>query len=473
MELLEHGTDKGERCGTVMNQQDVMRETPTVRLGQRLRRARLARNLTQGEVAKNQFSVSYVSAVERGQIRPSLGALERLAERLQVPVTDLLGDTDLEARFTSPSESREASIERYRDDVDSRVREAQVLGFQGETDDAISMLQRLANQQLSSRESAMVHWHLARVFAKAGRADEARREAAIALPFAERLNDRNLTERIRAQLAEAYAQMGNSALALDNYRNCLRAIDDGAIADPAFELSVLFNMGAQYAQTGDVERAIESLRKAADLTEAVANPERMGAVYWSLSQAYSSRGDPAQARGYGLRAIAAYEQAENRNLIGQTFNRLGRAYAQAGQVEDALTQLRAAHEMATAQQDARGIAEAQRSLALVYLQEQRVDEAAQAAQEAIERAEMVGDARQRADSLLVLAQVQEQRGEHAAAEHSFSESVDLLRAAEATDRLREAYAQYSEFLERRGESKRAYEMLKQAYRPSGRGAVTI
>src|SRR5215831_18854781 len=48
--------------------------TTTVRLGQRLRQARLARNLTQSEVAASQFSVSYISAVERGQIRPSLGA---------------------------------------------------------------------------------------------------------------------------------------------------------------------------------------------------------------------------------------------------------------------------------------------------------------------------------------------------------------------------------------------------------------
>lgn len=456
-----------------MNQQEVMRETPTVRLGQRLRRARLARNLTQGEVAKNQFSVSYVSAVERGQIRPSLGALEKLAERLQVPVTDLLGDTDLEARFTSPAEAREASIERYRDDVDNRVREAQVLAYQGHVEDSIAMLQRLAGQQLSSRESATVHWQLARSYAAGDHADEARREAAIALPFAERLNDRNLTERIRSQLADAYSQMGNSALALDNYRNCLRAIDDGAITDPAFELTVLFNIGSQHAQMGDFERAIENLRKAADLTAEVASPERMGAVYWGLSLAYSGKGDAAQARSYALRAIATYENAENRRLIGQIYNRLGRAYAQAGEVDQALAQLRAAHELATAQQDTHGVAEAQRSLALVYLQEQRVEEAAQAAANALEHAETAGDARQRADSLLVIAQVQEQRGEHAAAERSYSQAIDLLQDADATERLRDAYAAYSEFLERRGESKRAYEMLKQAYRPSGRGAVTI
>lgn len=456
-----------------MSQQDVMRETPTIRLGQRLRRARLARNLTQGEVAKNQFSVSYVSAVERGQIRPSLGALERLAERLQVPVTDLLSDTDLEARFSSVAESREPGIERYRDDVDNRVREAQVLTFQGQTNDAISLLQRLANQPLSTRESAIVRWRLAHAYAVAGHAEDARREAASALPFAERLNDRNLVERIRNELGEAHAALGSHALALDNYRACLRAIEDGAITDPAFELEVLFNIGSQFGHLGEFEHAIEHLRKAAELSAEVANPERMGAVYWSLSQAYGTKGDATQSRMYALRSIAAYEQVDNRRHIAQILNRLGRAYAQSGQVEEALAQLRAANDMATAQQDTHGIAEAQRSLALVYLQEKRVSEASRAAQDALERSEASGDARQHADSLLVLAQVQEQKHEFAAAERNYNSAVELLQGAESSERLREAYAAFSEFLERRGESKRAYEMLKQAYRSTGRGSVTI
>src|SRR5260370_40661213 len=107
--------------------ESAMRETSTMRLGQRLRRARLARNLTQGGVARNQFSVSYVSAVERGQIRPSLGALEKLAERLQVPLTYRVGGGGLDKLGPSPAESREASNERVMDAIDAKLREAQIL----------------------------------------------------------------------------------------------------------------------------------------------------------------------------------------------------------------------------------------------------------------------------------------------------------------------------------------------------------
>src|SRR5215472_1882833 len=98
---------------------DPSRES-TLRLGHRLRRARLNRNLTQGEVARNQFSVSYVSAVERGQIRPSLGALEKLAERLQVPVTELLSEGEFEMRYAAPAaDHREGASDRHREEIEN------------------------------------------------------------------------------------------------------------------------------------------------------------------------------------------------------------------------------------------------------------------------------------------------------------------------------------------------------------------
>lgn len=453
-----------------MNQQDAMRETSTMRLGQRLRRARLARNLTQGEVARNQFSVSYVSAVERGQIRPSLGALEKLAERLQVPITDLLGEGELDTKYLpAAGEARESGAERLRDEIDARLREAQVLTYQGKADEAAGILLRLTHQQLSQREAALVHWRLAYVYVEQGRGEDARREVAEAMPSAERLGDRELVERLRNELGNAYALLHSHAMALDNYRACLQAIEDGAIKDPSFELNVLYNVGSQYWYMAEYDSAVDYLRKAAELTADVVDPSRMGAVYWALSLAYSGKGDHPMAKLYAVRSIAAYEQAGNRRLVAQVYNRLGRAFAQAGQINDAMVQLRTAYELASAQQDTRGIAEAQRSLAAVYLQEGQLDAATSAAEEALERAEVSGDRIQRAESLLVVANVLERKEQHDAAERNFNQAIELLRETDSPEHLRDAYAQYSEFLEQRGESKRAYEMLKQAYRSTTHG----
>src|SRR2546427_10307703 len=59
-------------------------------VGAKLREARLARKFTQSKLARPDFSVSYVSAIERGQIHPSLRALEIFAQRLGISSSDLL-----------------------------------------------------------------------------------------------------------------------------------------------------------------------------------------------------------------------------------------------------------------------------------------------------------------------------------------------------------------------------------------------
>src|SRR6476661_1735082 len=62
-------------------------------LGQRLRQARRQRGLTQDAIAQPEFTKSYVSAVERGKARPSLKALELMARRLGIPMSELLAIT--------------------------------------------------------------------------------------------------------------------------------------------------------------------------------------------------------------------------------------------------------------------------------------------------------------------------------------------------------------------------------------------
>src|SRR6266853_3509066 len=61
-------------------------------VGAKLREARQAKKYTQSQLAAPDFSVSYISAIERGQIHPSLRALEILARRLDLSSTYLLSE---------------------------------------------------------------------------------------------------------------------------------------------------------------------------------------------------------------------------------------------------------------------------------------------------------------------------------------------------------------------------------------------
>lgn len=452
------------------------RDNAAVRLGQRLRRARLARNLTQGEVAKNQFSVSYVSAVERGQIRPSLGALEKLAERLQVPVTDLLGDGEEPRVLAATSERRDTGADRQRDEWEWRLLEAQRIIGAGRPEalnDAIESLSRLTTRAAGAREQAQALLQLTRAFLQAGRADEARDAAQRGLGVAERTGDHDLTERLRFELGLAYAHLQSYPLAAETFSRGLQAADDGAVRDPLFRMNVLLQLGGSARQLGHQDEAVRYLEQAADASRDAVNPRTMAQAYAAMSQSYAAKGDVVSARYYAIRSVAAYDEARGRRQIAAVHAQYGRALAQAGDLSAALRELETARDIAVAQQDAAGIAEGQRALATLYLRENRLAEAEQAAQESSAQAEMTRDPVQRAETLVTLAQVQEHKGDVEGAERMFSEAIDLLQSANAPDLLSATYGEFSQFYERRGDDRRAFEMLKHAHSLTARAALPI
>src|SRR5947209_19270945 len=75
------------------------------RVGTNIGEVRTKLGMTQAHLAAPEFSISYISAIERGKIRLSLKALSILARRLDVPLTFLLAG--------SPSGASEARAIGY------------------------------------------------------------------------------------------------------------------------------------------------------------------------------------------------------------------------------------------------------------------------------------------------------------------------------------------------------------------------
>jgi tetratricopeptide (TPR) repeat protein len=402
-----------------------------------------------------------------------LGALERLAERLHVPITDLLGENELETRPVRYGEPRESALERISDENEARLRQAQVLYYQGKLNDAVELLMGTSVQRLSQRETALSHLQLAQCYLALERGEDARREAAQGVIISERLGDLELTERLRTALGEAYARLHSPELALEQFRAALASLDTAEDYDSSFRLELLTSAGTQAIVIGQIDQAIAYLQEAAAVAADVAEPERLGSAYWALSEAHRARNDHAQARYYAVRSIAAFEEGRTRTLVTSAFSRLGRALALNNQESDALQRLNTAHEFAAAQHDISGMAEVERNLASVYLQQHLLDDALSTSKSALAHAETTSDKALQADALLVLARVHETRDEAADANASYERAIALLTETGATERLRTAYEQFSAFLESRGEKERAFDMLKQAYRTSGRAGAAI
>jgi tetratricopeptide (TPR) repeat protein len=70
---------------------------------------------------------------------------------------------------------------------------------------------------------------------------------------------------------------------------------------------------------------------------------------------------------------------------------------------------------------------------------------------------------QHSETLLVQARVLEAQRDADGARKAFEEAIALQEAADATQYLSDAYKQFSDFLERRGDNAHALELLKKAW----------
>src|SRR5437870_4152462 len=107
-------------------------------VGAKLRAARQAKRYTQSKLAWPDFSVSYISAIERGQIHPSLRALEILARRLDLPSTQLLPEHSQDGSSSGASRSDPMNEEAL---TELALLEAQISILQGEAVQAIAKLE--------------------------------------------------------------------------------------------------------------------------------------------------------------------------------------------------------------------------------------------------------------------------------------------------------------------------------------------
>lgn len=449
-------------AGRAPKEAPALEPTPAQKMGKRLREARLRLNMTQSEVAGEQFSVSYISAVERGQIRPSLGALEQLSERLEVPLAELVSDERLSEMATTGG--RETIAERRQEEAEAKLRTAQIQIHQGKSQDALDTLRSVNTTHLTGYPATELRRLLAYCYIELDQPEEARKEAMEGLAIAERTGDEEMRTRLRNELGSAYLLARKTQLALEQFRLAHDSVQQGIIRDLAFRMNILNNLGTTYWILNQPGDAIGYLREAVELSNDLNNPERLGDALFGLSVAYGAQGDARQAKLYALRAIATYEQAQNNRLAARAYTRLGRATAQSNQIDEALSFLSDAQAMTERQHDTRGQAEVQRSLAAVYVSQKRLPEAKAAAQKALDLAQSVNDDILLAESQLAMAQVQDAQSKAKEAEASFEQAIALLEKTGARQHLGDAYAAFSSFLEARGQSQRALEVLKQAWK---------
>jgi len=439
------------------------------RVGTNIREVRTKLNMTQAQLAAPEFSISYISAIERGKIRPSLKALSILARRLDVPLTFLLEG--------SPSGAAEARAVGYSpadagpdQKIDVELLQSSVLVQQTAYKQAEQLLASMQPERMTTDQAYRLFLLRGQIHLGLNEYQEAVVDLRAAVTQGEGINDIELSERARNLLGEAYFLLYNYTLAMENHLRCNSAIESGTIKDPIFALEVYYNLANDYFRLRELDQAVAHYHKALALfADIERDSQSFAQKYMEVSQQYRASGKLNMARDYAMRSLALYEMRDEQRLIGLTHQRLGKALEKENDLVAAEKEYREAIAIEQELHDASAASTCHTSLAELLLRQGKKEEAEQEAQEALSFARESGDPQAQGQALIALAQMRHQSGDFAAADQLFTQALDTLESSHAHEITAGAYSRYADLLEERGEVQRSLAAIKKAYEHQRQG----
>ncbi len=419
------------------------------RVGSNIREVRTKLSLTQSQLASPEFSISYISAIERGKIRPSLKALSILAKRLDVPLTFLFEGSPggaAEARTVGYSPAASGPDQR----VDVELLQANVLLQQHAYIEASELLAPIQADRITTDQANQLFLLRGQLHLGMGEYQE----AAVDLRAA----------RARNLLGQAYFSLYNYTLALENHLRCANALESQLINDPIFALEVYSNLANDLFRHGDLERAITSYHQALAILDGMKRESKSFAQkYMEIGQQFKNAGKILIAREYLMRSLAIYGMRDEQRTVGLTHQRLGKALEKQNDLDGAEQEYRQAIAIEEELEDDVTASLCHTSLAELLVKRGKTDAAEQEAQSALASAKHSGDAQTQGQALIALAQLRHNAKDYTGADELFSQALDLLDESNAHELAGVAYSRYANLLEQRGEVQRSLTAFKKAY----------
>jgi transcriptional regulator with XRE-family HTH domain len=408
------------------------------RIGVRLRAARLRAGLTQREVAGDRYTKAYVSALENGLIKPSVAALNFLADRLGTSASALLADPDL-------------GLQRL---------EADVRLASGEWQQAADIYQSLLDRGADPRGHAEIELGLAEAFARLGRSRESLAFAADAAERFGRLERPADRAVARYWVASAQHHAGNSTEALQILGELLATVRAGLDVAPDFEIRILVAMAMAETHAGEPERALAHLTEARTQTDSL-DDRRRATFLFSLALGYRRSGDLEAATRAGIESLALFRAVEAATEAASLSNELALIYLSLGNVERAREFAAAARTAFAKSGDERWLAHVLDTEARIELAAGNAAAARDRAVEATQAAEGVSDRRALLEGHLTAARASRALGDSAAAHEHFRAAADLARG-DADASRRDVFSEWSDLMAEEGDVKGAYALAREA-----------
>jgi len=416
-----------------IRQVDLLRSIDPEDLGRRLRAARLAKGLTQGELAGADVSVGYISRIESGQRRPNAKVLSALAARVGVTLDQLLVGV-------APRELDQ--IRLALDFAELSLESGEPHEAETRSAEALSRAQSSSLEDLTDR-ARFVH---ARALEALGRLDNAilELEALVA-------STTSGLVQVRAGIAlcRCFRDSGDLTKAIEAGENILGHLAGTPLepTDEAVQLAV--TLAAAYFERGDSGHAVRVCRTALTKAEALGSSTARASAYWNASMMEAERGAIIDAVPLAERALALLGEGQDVRNLARLRTELGTMLLRLDppQVADAQRNLeKAAEELAWSSASPVDVARNDLALARALFLTGDVD-AAEALSAQVRSA--IGDQAPlvAADAIVLQGQVVAAQGDPSAAAHLFQQAVHALTGVGADRAAAQLWFELADLLE--------------------------
>jgi len=436
-------------------------------VGAKIRAARQALKYTQSQLASTDFSVSYISAIERGKIRPSLRALEILAKRLGLTSTDLIpqnGQNDIHFRD---------SIRTFKNDsapLELELIEAQICILQGEAERAIARLENITTKYLQDHHLTQQRYLLGWAYLDAAQFQKCQEVLIEAEKLADKQNDHYRSLRIYNISGLAFAAMRDHSRALQAHQQCLTLLDQTQPQDLFFRCHLYNSLGQHYTNLNDFDSAINSFNQAIALTEELLTLQKLPSMYADMATQYANAQDYPLAALNAYKCLHLYSHQVDTSLRSEIYHYLGRALMKVDQ-EQARAYLENALQRISNEQDLLTQASIVSRLAEWFQVHAELEEAEKHAKQAYELAKAYGDTIIAVEALLCLGRILYAQARYEEGNQHFVDGLKMLERLNMTDEFSEQSASYAQLLGEQGKAQEAiaYYRLAIESRQRGRG----
>lgn len=469
-------------------------------LGERIKQVRLSRAMTQQQLAGEDYSKSYISAIEQGRTRPSLDALHRLAARLEVPVGQLL-DPNAQgfapadptavpqpARRRGPRAGVVGAIAFDTARQDFQIARAELLIYAGEPDQALAILQSLLNgstdaggkqggpgtkpepgaYSLDSRQLQRTYYLATRASVRVNKTQEALGYVQQGMELARRTGDREALEQLRLLLGLIHYKAGEPLSALEQHRICLDVAQAGVVKDYGFKLKTFSYMAEEYLALSEGDMALETYRLAEGLMGDASTIQRQAELLRDITAAYGGEKQYVAANQAANKAINIYEALENVQTVARMESRYGNILTEAGDTQEARQHLLHSLELAESLSSLALKAAALTNLARLALRDGDLEQANDLAKRAVQTGR-TGANEILASALALAGEIAAQQGSVTDTDEAFNEAIRLLAAREeagdreSADSAATIYRRYARVLASRGQHEQALSYVERAY----------